>query len=493
MLRKKLRLTQREMASELGVTKGALSMWESGSRAIPGTVLKLIEIYEESLDEELALRKHDETVRKLTVGWARQLMLSFARGSKKVTRKHIEAGLAKSLYTFFRYELNPNWVKRKLQISLFNRIVKVAAKSKGLPMKFVQAITFLNPTMHHEAREALERIHSLQYPMAPTAVAKIVAADLGSYPSTLFSEWSPKPFATASIGQVHLARLKTGEKVAVKIQYPDIQQSLHRDLALIGLSSELISTFVPEARTVIEKLQEALLNEVDYDRERELLEKFGRIFASSKNIIIPKVYGRYCSPRILTMEYIEGKTIAEFRKSPAKERKKAAETLAEFITATAFKAGIMNTDTHAGNFIFCPGGRVGFIDFGRTVQLEPKVYGELLKAVIRKDANTARNLLPVMFPIKKKTANTPFPFDEVWSCFLAQQSHLHSGEFRFTREHIEKTVFETKRFLHQYQVELVIESVWSIATSMGLWSILADLDVPVNYGKISLEVLDSRP
>jgi predicted unusual protein kinase regulating ubiquinone biosynthesis (AarF/ABC1/UbiB family) len=175
-----------------------------------------------------------------------------------------------------------------------------------------------------------------------------------------------------------------------------------------------------------------------------------------------------------------GLTLTEFKKRPLEEKRKAAEALTTFM-ATNFRTGIINTDTHAGNFIFCPGGKVGFIDFGRTIQAETKGLDVLLKTVIQKDENAAMN-----------EEMTPFPFNEIWALFLPQQAHLHAGDFQFTREYIAKVMDEGKRFPYRNQMQISMEAAWSMTTSMGLWNIFADLEVPVNYGQICLEVLGAE-
>lgn len=148
--------------------------------------------------------------------------------------------------------------------------------------------------------------------------------------------------------------------------------------------------------------------------------------------------------------------------------------------ATSLKTGLMNTDIHVGNFIFCSGGKVAFIEFGRTKRVETKNIDQLLKEVIRKDLESAKRLLPSMFPAKRATSKDEVPFAAIWSFFLSQQTQLHQGEFRFTREHIAETHSDAKVFPYRKQIQLSMDKAWSMSTSMGLWSNFRDLDVAVN-------------
>jgi aarF domain-containing kinase len=103
--------------------------------------------------------------------------------------------------------------------------------------------------------------------MAPTVVSKIIYESFGESPYKLFSEWSARPFATASIGQVHRARLKSGELVAVKIQYPEIQASLKGDLKFVGFIANLARLLSPELKSILTQIGSIILDETDYMKE----------------------------------------------------------------------------------------------------------------------------------------------------------------------------------------------------------------------------------
>lgn len=191
------------------------------------------------------------------------------------------------------------------------------------------------------------------------------------------------------------------------------------------------------------------------------------------------------------MDYIEGQNLQQFKTAPYEERKRAAETLARFATLSSFRSGLVNTDAHAGNFIFCGGGRVGFIDFGRAVKTDLSgsyAQEELLRAVICKDIEMARKTIPYLPFIRNPKT---FPLEEFWDFFLKQQSHLNSGDFRFTHSYIAQTLQAAKTSSFKKDIILTLEMVWSTAVSAGIWHVLAELDVEVDYGKISLELICS--
>ncbi len=488
-LRKQLGLSQREMAYELGVTPGAIAMWELGKRPMPPAIEKIIEIYEEAIDEELALKNHEAVIRTICSGWARRLATLFGKGAQDKERNTIRSKLEKLLVDVSKATFSSDRIKRNVQIAFANRIVNAASQTKGLPMKVVQLMTYMRPDLDPQVRQALEEIYNLQYPLAPTVVAKIIAESLGAPPNKVFAEWSSRPFATASIGQVHLARLKSGERVAVKVQYPDIRASLNKDAGALEFVGELAGFLRPEFRSVIKDIRNVVLAETDYKRELENIEAFGELFVDEPNIIIPKVYGEYSSDNILTMEYIEGQSLKEFKNASYEERKLAAETIARFVTKSSFSSGLINTDAHAGNFIFCGRGRVGFIDFGRVVRVDfngSMAQREFMKAAVNKDYAAAK-AIEKHLPFIPENGN--FPFDRFWDFFVKQNEHFHSWNFRFTHDYVAENLRSAREFFKTVDFKMTLETVWTLTVSAGTWSILSDLDVELDYGKITLSTL----
>jgi len=151
----------------------------------------------------------------------------------------------------------------------------------------------------------------------------------------------------------------------------------------------------------------------------------------------------------------------------------------------------MNTDPHASNFIFLDGGRVGLVDFGRCASVNRdwgRRQGLFLKAVIEGRKEDVRQMSK-QFPFVKDPAT--FPFDRFWDFFVKQQKHLNSGPFRFTHEHIERTLLDSRQADLQRHLKVTADFLWSTAVSFGLWHVFAELDVEVDYGRISLAALDS--
>src|SRR5262249_3876544 len=137
----------------------------------------------------------------------------------------------------------------------------------------------------------------------------------GKYPEEVFREFDPEPFAAASLGQVHRAVTRAGEKVAVKIQYPAIRASIENDFRLVRSAAfpGRLTGHAPVA--VFEEVRRGFLEETDYIREAKNLEFFGASLSGFAYLTVPKVYSALTTDRVLTMSFVEGLNVAAFRQT----------------------------------------------------------------------------------------------------------------------------------------------------------------------------------
>jgi predicted unusual protein kinase regulating ubiquinone biosynthesis (AarF/ABC1/UbiB family) len=193
--------------------------------------------------------------------------------------------------------------------------------------------------------------------------------ETGKNPEEVYAEFESEPFAAASLGQVHRARLKTGEPVAVKIQYPGIDRSIDSDfgnlktmLATIRLSREQYG----EVWDAVEEVRQHFHREVDYVQEADTVEEFRRLLRDRDDVRIPKVYRDLSSRRVLTLEFIEGRHLRDYLKTrpSQEERDRIGDRLLDLFFRQAFDFGLLHADPHPGNYLFLDGGRIGLLDFG---------------------------------------------------------------------------------------------------------------------------------
>jgi ubiquinone biosynthesis protein len=229
-----------------------------------------------------------------------------------------------------------------------------------------------------------------QVPPFPAADAlNVFETDLGAHPDEVFEFFDEIPLAAASIAQVHKAKLRTGEDVAVKIQRPELGRVINQDLQIIRGLANLIHEKVPEVRQfdlpgIAREFSAALRLESDFTNERFNMERFAKLWEEDPLVSAPRTYPDLCSARILTMEYIDGVKVTDIEGLERIEADNAH--VAQLGTAIALKSifdhGFFHADPHPGNFFVLPGGRITLIDFGMMGNLDRQRLDELLSFLI---------------------------------------------------------------------------------------------------------------
>jgi len=249
------------------------------------------------------------------------------------------------------------------------RIFDSMTQMKGAFMKLGQMLSLQAHTL---PEPYLRRLAELQWeapPMHATLMRMQFRNETGKAPEEVFDAFEREPFAAASLGQVHRARLKSGEAVAVKIQYPGIERSIDSDfanlkamLSTIRLSREQYG----EVWNAVEEVRHHFHREVDYVQEADTIEEFRRLLRDRDDVRIPRVYREVSTRRVLTMEYVEGKHLRDYLKTkPSQaERDALADRLLDLFFRQAFDFGLIHADPHPGNYLFLGDGRIGLLDFG---------------------------------------------------------------------------------------------------------------------------------
>jgi predicted unusual protein kinase regulating ubiquinone biosynthesis (AarF/ABC1/UbiB family) len=239
---------------------------------------------------------------------------------------------------------------------------------RGAVMKVGQMLGNLPEIVPDQLVEVLEKLHFEAPPMHFSLLREFVRNELGRDPEEVFASFETRPFAAASLGQVHRARLKTGETVAVKIQYPSIVTTIRSDFRnLRALMTPLrLSKDWENVKECLADLQRTLEQETDYEQEADTLNKARRLFREDDRIVLPRVYESFSTLRVLTMEYLEGVHIHDFlAKNPSQQERDHFGTQILRAYSRMYYAGRMNyADMHPGNFLFQDDGRLGVLDFG---------------------------------------------------------------------------------------------------------------------------------
>jgi predicted unusual protein kinase regulating ubiquinone biosynthesis (AarF/ABC1/UbiB family) len=251
---------------------------------------------------------------------------------------------------------------------------------KGVLMKIGQMASYVDDGLSPAVRRTLARLQDSVPPMSAALAAAVVEEELGAPPERAFARWDPRPIAAASIGQVHRAVTRDGRAVAVKVQYPGIDQMIAADLRNAALIRRMLRVAAPAQDTdaLLAELTDRIGEELDYRREAASQHLLARYYHGHPTITIPAVLGELSTRRVLTSELSGGARFAELATWPQHERDLAAETIYRFVFRSLYHARAFNGDPHPGNYLFHRGGQVTFLDFGLVRHFTPAELQPLL-------------------------------------------------------------------------------------------------------------------
>jgi predicted unusual protein kinase regulating ubiquinone biosynthesis (AarF/ABC1/UbiB family) len=261
------------------------------------------------------------------------------------------------------------------------RIEAGILRLRGLFIKVGQLISIMANVLPDEFREPLERLQDQVPPRAYGDIEARIREEFGGKaPTELFASFAPEPIASASIGQVHVAHLPTGEKVAVKVQYPDIEAIVRTDLVALRRIFGVLKLLMAEYGfdTIYQDIQEMVLAELDYRKEAAAIRRIAGHFAARGDrlpVRIPRVIEGYATERVLTLEWMEGTKIADLEGLAALglDRRRAARLCVEAYCQQIFLDGEYHADPHPGNLLLQrrDDGEplLVFLDFGATASI----------------------------------------------------------------------------------------------------------------------------
>ncbi|MDG2207561.1 MAG: AarF/ABC1/UbiB kinase family protein, partial [Pirellulales bacterium] len=236
----------------------------------------------------------------------------------------------------------------------------------------------------------------------PEAVRRVIESELGQSVEELFDAFNPIPLASASIGQVHAARLKTGEEVVIKVQHPNIEQKVRVDLDILaGLAhmAEGIPDFVNyRPRATAAEFQRTLVRELDFGREERNMLQFIQNFKENSTIKIPRPFPQFSTSRVLTMERIDGTKLSDNEAILAAglDMAELARRGAELYLEMIFSHGFYHADPHPGNILLLSGNVIGLLDFGMVGRLEESLREDIenmLLAIVNSDESALTDVI----------------------------------------------------------------------------------------------------
>jgi len=330
-----------------------------------------------SLTGSKTIPPHKRIKRFLDVGWTfLKIYLSYKRiqRNKKLTATEREARISRA------HQKNAE------------RIYGLATRLQGMLIKTCQFISSRADVAPVEYVTTLSRLQDSVPPRSFAQVVKVFEGEFGKHPDELFDNFSRRPIASASLAQVHRARTKSGEDVAVKVQYPGIDRIIETDLRNISILVRILARIEKnfDFRILMRELNTNIPRELDFVLEGHSSERVAHDLSHRADIKIPKVYWETTRRRVLTTEYIEATKISDIPALEAQgiDANRVALIMTEAYCEQILVHGYFHADPHPGNLLVLPGPVVVFIDFGLSKELPEEFrrnYARLIMALISRE------------------------------------------------------------------------------------------------------------
>jgi aarF domain-containing kinase len=364
---------------------------------------------------------------------------------------------------------------------------------RGAIMKLGQIFATHPDVAPEQFADVLGRLHFEAPPMHFSLLREFVRNELGADPEDVFDGFETKAFAAASLGQVHRAFLKgTQQRVAIKIQYPNIGRTIRDDFRnmIAFLTPMRLSGDWNNIKAQFEDIRHKLDLETDYEHEAENLRIARSAFTEDEGIVVPRVFPEVSTRRVLTMEYVPGLHLDEFLATdpPQELRDEFGRKIAVSVLRLERPRRLTYADVQPGNFLFMPDGRLGFIDFGcchrssdEDIECRDDVERDSFESpeALRKSLARGSDLTP-----KQAADEDRMRFMERW-CDWAWEPVRHEGPFDFgDPDHFRRGAELYGEGLRRRFTRSRPANTWTIRCIYGLRAMLTRLKARFDYGAV---------
>ncbi|MBW1996353.1 MAG: AarF/ABC1/UbiB kinase family protein [Deltaproteobacteria bacterium] len=288
--------------------------------------------------------------------------------------------------------------KRREKIETLSRAERVRMALEELGPTFVKMGQFLSTRPDLLPVEFIRELEKLQDHVPPVEkgeVEKIIEMELGAPVKDIFIDFEAVPLASASIGQVHFARLMDGDEVVVKVQRPNVRKTIEVDLEIMLHIATLMERHLKAAEIhrptrLVEEFARTIEKELDYTFEAAHVERFAIQFMGDRTIYVPKIYRETTTRRILTMEYIRGIKASDVDRliQEGLDTREIARRGFDLILKQIFLYGFFHADPHPGNVFILPNNVICYLDFGMMGRISRKTrenFADLVMGIVRRD------------------------------------------------------------------------------------------------------------
>ncbi len=389
--------------------------------------------------------------------------------------------------------VNPDLSKAQLHEDNAADIYESLSELKGSALKVAQMLSMDKNLLPSAYQQKFAMAQFSAPPLSYPLVVKTFQQYFGKGPDQIFDSFSHKATNAASMGQVHQAMLN-GKKLAVKIQYPGVADSIKSDLAMVKpIALSMFNLNPMEYDEYVQEVEMRMMEETDYvlelKRSIELSDKTSHL----GNVIFPKYYKEFSCPRILVMDWIEGKPLGAVAidSLPAGTGDKIGQAMWDFYHFQMHQVKAVHADPHPGNFIITPNNQLGIIDFGCVKVISDQLYNTyfrlLDKTLLGDKKKRDEVFLQLRFIHTDDTAKEKTFFTTLFSRLVELLARpFQQDEFDFSDKQYFEALFafgeelsNMKELRQSKKVRGVRDAIYINRTYFGLYTILHDLKAKV--------------
>ena len=255
-------------------------------------------------------------------------------------------------------------------------LYRSAVRLQGMLIKACQFIATRADVLPDAWVDTLSGLHDRVPPRPFAIIRDRVERELGRPLEAVFAEFDPVPLASASLAQVHAARLQDGRRCAVKVQYPGIEGLVRADLRNLAIILRVLARLERDFdfRVLMREAFKYIPMELDFEHEAENCETIARNLAARADVVVPRIYREFSTRRVLVMELIEGIKITDVAalERAGIDKHAVAQKLMEVFCEQVLRDGFFHADPHPGNVMVQPGPRLVLLDFGLAKDFPPR-------------------------------------------------------------------------------------------------------------------------
>jgi len=368
-------------------------------------------------------------------------------------------------------------------------ITETLGELKGAVMKVGQIVSQTQDFLPEEFSQALKKLQKQAPPVEFSVIKEQVESELGKPITDLFKTFDEEPYAAASIGQVHRAVTLDGEDVIVKVQYPGVDRSVDSDLKQLKLTLKLGGLLKMPKESVdalFNELRDRLKEELDYTLEAHNLNRFAQFHSKDEGIIIPEVFDKYSTKRVLTLGLVEGDAAEDLVSLGYTEQQRSviAERVFKMLSDQLFSGQCIHGDPHPGNFAFRPDGSIIIYDFGCIKELKPEIVQAYRDAVVSAIDEDYAALDEALIRLGARVANKASPgsdFYKLWRDIFFQPFAGQPFNYGESKLHVDAMEHTGLFFKNLERFKPPVDSLYIDRLVSGHYWILKSMDASADF------------